>query len=247
MEETGRSIVTADLYTLDASFIFDKLGASGLAGGEDELMALEAKAHLEAALVAFEKQLIRGQLGADADGFLGFEDAVDSLSYNGPILSAGGSEDTSGGGLTSVWFLRLDNSGVKAIAQPEVQVGPRYETFVVTNTSTGAGFVAVGKSVGAWVGLQIGDKYSIGRLCNISTDITGDHGLTDNKIGSLYSQFIPEKKPTHIVMNMRSIEQLRAARIATSPVGTEVPYPDVILGMKIIVSASVSNDESEIV
>ncbi len=240
MSATGRSIVTADLNLLDGSFQFDKLGAGALAGGQDELMALEGQSSLQACLYAFQKQLIRGTVGGDAAGFLGFEDAIDEVTTDVPFQDAGGSGSDE---LTSVWFLRLDNSGVKAVARPQIDMGPRVESFVTT--APGQGYYAVGKSVGAWVGVQIGDKWSLGRLANIGTD-TG-HTLTDKLIGNLYSKFPPEKRPTHIVMNARSIEQLRASKVPVNGIGTQAPYPTTILNMKIIVSTNVSNQEAQIV
>ena len=70
---------------------------------------------------------------------------------------------------------------------------------------------------GPWSGLQVGSAYSVARLCNLTAE--SGKTLDDDLIAELLSSFPSAKPATHLVMNKRSLMQLRNSRTAYRPNG----------------------------
>jgi hypothetical protein len=122
----------------------------------------------------------------------------------------------------------------------EIELG---ETVVVDMLDgTGKHFPAYYTPGSAWCGLQIGGAYDIVRIANLTAD-TGK-GLTDDLIYTALSRFPGGRSPTHIVMNRRSLSQLRKSRTATNATGTPAPIPREVEGIPILVTEAISSTEA---
>tara|TARA_R100000808_G_C2104777_1_gene120750 strand:- start:521 stop:898 length:378 start_codon:yes stop_codon:yes gene_type:complete len=117
------------------------------------------------------------------------------------------------------------------------------ETSVIkaAGSSTGS-FPAYYTGVSAWLGLQVGSAYSIGRICNLTED--SGKGLTDALISQALEKFPSGRGPTHIVMNRRSLGQLQRSRTATSPTGAPAEYPQSVHGVPILTTDAISSTEA---
>jgi hypothetical protein len=93
-----------------------------------------------------------------------------------------------------------------------------------------------------WVGLQMGGKYSIGRIANLTAD--SGKGLTDDLISDLLGEFPVDSQPTILVMNRRSLKQLQQSRTATNSTGAPAPFPQEAFGVPIIVTDQLLSTEA---
>lgn len=231
--------VSIDLKILAASFATDKALADAHGKGPEALIGREAARHLRAAFFEGEKQLLYGT-GNDSDGFLGLVDA-DTVKYKDSelVVDAGGTTpDTA----TSVWFICTngDETEVTAVAGNEgvIEIG---ETIVQRMTDgDGNGYPAYYTPIEGWLGLQIGSKWSVGRIVNLTAQ--AGKGLTD----TLLSQML-EKMPNEVAMigmNRRSRGQLQRSRTTYSPTGMPAPLPTEYEGIPIVVAESIGNTEA---
>ena len=224
----------------------DVVGTIG--GGRLEFEAIhlarEGLRHLKAALVKFEKQVINGTTGAgDAAGFTGFRQAttVDALADAMVVNAAGTTAATA----SSVWAVRIAPDGVcgvykgpsgfelgeTTVQQRVVDPGTDNKTFPTYYTP---GF--------AWMGLQVGSAYDIGRIANVTAD--SGKGMTDALAYTLLSKFPVGFGPTHWLMSRRSVAQLRASRTATNATGAPAPFPTEIEGIPIVVTDAIADTEA---
>lgn len=236
--KSGDTLVTVTLKVLDASFHIDKAIADAYTkGGPPALMAREAQKHLRAALRKGEEQLF---YGADAKGFTSINAAFPNLEAAMLVNAAGGATNDR----TSVYAVRSvsDESGVVAVMGQEGQIV--VEEFVqgVTQDQYNKSFDVYHQSILGWMGLQIGGAKDIGRLCNIGNT----KPLTDALMSQLFELFDESKPPTHFVMNRHALGQLRRSRTATNATGTEAPYPTEWNGVPIIVTGSISSNETAV-
>jgi hypothetical protein len=95
--------------------------------------------------------------------------------------------------------------------------------------------------VQAYLGLQVGSIYSIGRIANLDASA---NGLTDDKISDALSKFPAARPATHLVMNRRSLQQLQSSRTATNPTGAPADFPQSAFGVPIVVTDAVGNSET---
>ena len=94
----------------------------------------------------------------------------------------------------------------------------------------------------AHVGVRVGNKYSVGRIKNVTAQ--AGKTLTDAMIGSLLSKFPVGYMPDALFMSRRSLEQLRASRTATNATGTEAPTPTEAHNVPIIPTDSILDTEA---
>ncbi len=211
--------VSIDLALLDCSFHVDQMYADEYRYGAEAWIARESQRALQAGFFKAEQQLIYGT-SADADGFTGLTDAS---TINGAsdemVVNAGGSTAVS-----SVYLIRsvsaLTDVTLITGNDGDIGIGDTYQQMM-DGSSTGI-FNAYVTPVSAYLGLQIGSIYSIGRVCNIDA---GSNSLTDDLLSDAISKFPAARQPTHLVMNRRSLQQLQASRTATNPTGMPAPFP----------------------
>lgn len=232
-------LVSINLKVLDASFHVIKVLADAYSKGPDAMIAREAKRHLRAAFALAEKQIFNG---LDAKGF---SSLISELSYIGHpmVYSAGGST-----ALTSVWMLRStpDLAGVTVITGRDGNIDIA-ETFVqFIEDANQKKLAAYMTPIEGWLGLQVGNAYSVARAANIDAGGSGGHPLDDDMLSELFALFPEDQPPTHIVMNKRSRKQLQQSRTATSPSGAPAPWPTEWEGIPIISTASITNTETAV-
>jgi hypothetical protein len=236
---SDQSLVTVDLKTLSANVRMDQQIAQAHPAGVEVCMDIEGMLALQNAFSAGEKQLIYGS-SADSNGFTGIAQAatIDGLT-DGMVTNATGTS-----ALTSVYLMRFGEADCELILGRDgnIQQGATFEQMVAD--SSGKLFPAFVRIQEALMSIKVGGIYSLGRICNIGT-ATGKT-LTDALLYQAISTFPSNRGPSVIVMNRRSIYQLRASRTATNPTGTAAPLPTEIEGIPIVVTDSVNNSETAV-
>lgn len=234
------TLVTIDLKILDASFHVDKAVADAYQrGGPAALVAREAKRHIKAAFALAEKQLIYGT-GNDANGFVGLANAatLDGLA-DAMVHGAGGS-----GARTSVYLIRTNDDGTDCtvIAGDEGKLTMGETAVQMVDDGTGKLLPAYATPITGWLGLQIGSQYSVARIANVGTGAT----LTDAMIYKALEKFPASRQPNLIVMNRRSLAELRAARTATNATGAPAPRPTEVEGIPIVTTDALGITETAV-
>ncbi|QDT30931.1 major capsid protein [Thalassoglobus polymorphus] len=236
--------VTVTLKLLDASFGVDIALADGFrgnmdnGGGREAYIAREARAHLKEAFFVAEQQFINGTNNKN-DGFAGLADVLDALE-NAMVLSAAGTTANTG---SSVYLVRTgdDQKDVQAIIGNDGKI-TQDETFSTKAEGSATGhYTELWTPIMGWLGVQVGSAHSVGRICNLTAD--ANKGLTDDLIYDSLETFPASRQPNVIVMNRRSLGQLRKSRTATNQTGAPAPRPTEVDGIPIVVTDAISNTE----
>lgn len=234
-EDTVRTVTCK---ILDASFTIDQALTKIWRGGAQALLDREAMRHLRAGMFWVEKQLFNGATDGDASGFAGFADLMADLS-NANIVGAGGST-----ALTSVYLLRTNPDEVAVCAGYDgvIEVGEATIQRVLDGDSKP--FPAYMVPITAWYALQAGSYLtSAVRIANIDA---GSNTVTDDLIYQGLELFPAGRQPNLIVMNRRSLEQLRNSRTATNGLGTPAPRPIDVEGIPIVVTDGIISTETAV-
>lgn len=228
---------TVETYIVDAQIRADKAVADSYEDGAAAYQAIEASGVMASTLKLLGTQIWYGvgSLG-DSDGFPGALASHDSSM----VVDAGGTTDNVS---TSVW-------GVK--------YGPQYATLVLGNggsmsmsdfvaqqvTDSTNLYTAYCAALTAYPGLQIGNKYCLGRIKKITTDSTKT--LSDAFIAQLLEKFMANLGmfPDALYMTPRSLRQLQSSRTATTPDGKPAPFPVEAFGVPIVVTNQILNTET---
>ena len=240
LDSSVDSVVSIDLKVLDFSWAVDyALAKAWRKGGAPALIAREGLRHLKAALFQFEKQIFYGT-GNDAGGFAGLLDNAqfDALA-DAMVVNAGGSTASTG---SSVWLVTASPDACCSVMREgnPIELG---ETVVIDMLDgSSKHFPAYYTPASTWCGLQIGGANDIVRIANLTED--SGKGLTDDLIYSALSKFPGGRVPTHIVMNRRSLRQLRESRTATNATGAPAPIPREVEGIPILVTEAISSTEA---
>jgi hypothetical protein len=240
LDHSVDTVVSLDLKVLDFSWAVDyALAKAWRKGGAPALIAREGLRHLKAAFFEYEKQIIYG-VGNQAGGFAGLLDnpQFDALADEMVVNATGTTAATA----SSVWLITAGENAMCSVMREgnPIELG---ETVVVDMLDgTGKHFPAYYTPGSAWCGLQIGGAYDIVRIANLTADV--GKGLTDDLIYTALSRFPGGRSPTHIVMNRRSLSQLRKSRTATNATGTPAPIPREVEGIPILVTEAISSTEA---
>lgn len=238
---SDQTLVTVDLKNLSANVRMDQSIAKAHPSGPEVCLDLESFLGLQAAFSAGEKQLFYGD-GAqgNADGFKGLVQAstIDALA-DAMVVNATGAT-----ALTSVYFLRFGEPDVELVLGRDGNItqGATFEQMIPD--ATGKLFPAFCRIQEALMTIKVGGAYSIARICNIG--VAAGKTLTDAMIYSALATFPSNRGPSVMVMNRRSLAQLRASRTATSPTGAPAPVPTEVEGVPIISTESIRNDETAV-
>lgn len=231
-----REAVTLDLKILDASFTFGKDEAESYYAGAEAVLRMEAIEHMKAAYFKLEYQVINGtKNNGVATGFTGFADAK---NLTGKCINATGTT-----ALSSVYLIRNTINDVSLVTNTGLlEVG---ETIVQRADGATTGHMPVYFTpISGWYGVQIGSEVkSLARICNLDATTKG---LTDALLYDAISSFEAGMGPTHIIMNRRSLSQLRKSRTATNATGAPAPIPTEVEGIPIIVTDAISNSETAV-
>lgn len=235
-DKSERTLVTATCKLLDASFTVDT--ALAPLYGRDNLLGMELEMHLRAAFSKLEKQIIYGTIAGDPGDATGFDGLGDNHNAVGTyVIDAGGSAN-----LTSCWVIRSRPNEMAVVAAHDgrIDVGDAQEQRL--DGATGH-YMAYATRVQGWYAVQYGsDVSSAVRVANLSTTNT----LDDDMIFDAISRFPSSKQPDMVVMNRRSLEQLRKSRTATNTTGSPAPTPESVAGLPIIVTDSLAENETEV-
>jgi hypothetical protein len=215
--------------------------------GAEAWKDIEAMGAMKQALIELGSQVFYGT-SVDAKGFPGLA-AIHAALASGITLDAGGTTDNVA---SSVYGINTDVQGVQLVfgSNQTFSLG-EWRIENVEGPVAGTVYPAHVANLTAWVGLQVGSKYSVGRLHSATTDASC--GVTDIKLAELLSKYPVGTRPNYWLMNRRSAYQLQASRFATTiqtgnktSSGVEVysPTPTESNGIPIIITDSLTNTET---
>lgn len=235
--------VSIALQILDASFAEDVAVCNAYTrGGAPAYLARRSKRHLKAAFAGAEKQILYGT-GNDSDGFVGLADAetLDSITHTETVFNAGG---TTVNGASSVYLIRTNDDGndCTVITGQDGQIDISDYVTIEKTDGTGKHYPAFYVPICGWLGLQIGSKYSVVRIANLTAE--SGHTLTDDILSQAMELFPASRGPTLIGMSKRSRGQLQRSRTATNATGAPAPTPTEYEGIPIICSDQIVNTEA---
>ena len=211
---------SVDLKYIDAKVIEDAAACRAYRFGAEAWMNQRTARQIREALFTLEKQIFNGTVGGSADGFLGL---ADSANYNGASVA-------------------LVGSGDQSLSTPNINftVGEIFESVVLGSNSKS--MVAMVRDAGGHLGVQIGSKYAVARIANLTED--SGKGLTDTLLARALALFPASDQPTHICMNRRSLRQLQVSRTTYSPTGMPAPRPTEYEGIPIVVTDAITSTET---
>jgi len=225
-----------ETYIFEPRWECDKAVADAAEDGAEAYIAEEGEAIMEGALQDLCDQFYYGTgAGGNAKGFPGLLAAIDS----GMVVDAGGTTASTG---SSVWAVRW---GLKDSIWVWGQGGAldlrpvRIETLKDVSLNSYDGYV---QSLLARPGLQVGSKFSIGRIKKLTAD--SGKTLTDDLISDLLSLFPAGMKPDRLLMSRRSLKQLQQSRTATNPTGAPAPFPSEAFGVLIAPTDAIVDTEA---
>jgi hypothetical protein len=237
---SDQALVTVDLKNLSANIRFDKQVYRTMPS-PDEFMAEQGRLAFIEAFKMAEKQILYGTTASlgQTDGFTGLLQATTVATIaGGAVLSAGGSAAR-----TSVLLVKFGASDIELIVGNDgvLEIGDDFEQLVADGT--GKLFPAICRNQEGMLSVKAGAKYSMVRIANVGT--AANTTVTDALIYDAMELF-PEDQPDLIIMNKRSVGQLRKSRTATTVKGTPAPYPTEVEGIPILVTPNLSNAEAAV-
>ena len=233
------TVVTVDCKILDFSWKVDYAVANSWRKGPEDLIMREGIRHLAAALFKIEQQCLYGTTSpGDSAGFAGFLTStyLDALADD-MCIGAGG---TTASQQSSVYGVRVgfDDCRLVTPSTMGIQLG---ETIVTESNE--ANYPVYYTPASMYIGFQMGGKYSVGRIANISTT-TDSKPLTDDHLSDLISLFPANMGPQMFVMNRTRLKDLQQGRTATNPTGAPAPFPDSAFNVPIIVTDALVDTEA---
>lgn len=238
---------TVECFVIDSQIAADKaLADVWEPGGAPAYQAIEAQGVTEATMRRIAKSIYYGNSTAavaaglgDAKGFPGFIDCYDATASH--EVDATGTT-----ALSSVWAVKLGMKDVHIITggNTTLDLLPEWRIQSI-NDADGNAFTAYLNSLMGWAGLQVGSLHSLVRIKALGTD--NGKGMTDTLGQQAIELFPSGVMPDYFVMNRRSRRQLHASRQAIAAAGGrlpgEVPIPQDIEGVPILVTDAISNAE----
>lgn len=235
VDHTNYTKVTEALGILDATSQIDVAVAKSDPLGWQHAVTMEAMSHLRSAFKSYEDQLLNNTDGTNGfTGFAGFT-TLDAVA-DGMVYNAGG---VTGTDQSSVWAIKTGLRDCILTVGNDGMIEMGETTIQRVAGATGFYDAYVTPAV-AWVGVQAGTAYSVGRIANLDGTAT----LTDDMISELLSLFPANDRPDLLVMSKRSHKQLQQARTATNPTGAPAPFPSEAFGVRIVISDQVSDTEA---
>lgn len=237
-----------ETFILSGNVRADVAVASAYEDGPEAWKAIEASGVMAQSMIELGSQIYYG-LSTDANGFPGLQaiHTAYSATLTEPLtVDAGGTTANTGSSVYGVKFGPQDCQLIFG-SNTTFELGEWFQQMVNDGT-VGQDYLAHVASLNAWVGLQVGSVYSVGRLKDATED--AGKGVTDAKLAELLSKYPVGKRPDAWFMNRRSAFQLQTSRSATSNTSgnaSTAPYaalPDSALGIPIIITDSIVNTEA---
>ena len=234
-DKTDYTKITEDLSYLDFTSQMDVAVAESDIRGWEACVAEEAQSHLRAAMSVLEKQILND---TDSGSFTGFA-ALGTLdaAADEMVVDAGGA--TAG---TSVYAIRFGPEDVQLTvgASGSMSLGGTYKQQVEAVGSADTFYQAYITPGHFWVGVQVANTRSVGRIASINSGAP----LTDDLISDLLGKFPVSRWPSVLVMNRTAWQQLQDSRTATNVTGAPAPFPNQSFGVPIVVTDSLLDTEA---
>jgi hypothetical protein len=226
-----------ECYILSGAVQADVAVARAYEDGEQAWKDVESIGVMRQAMIELGSQVIYGT-SVDSKGFPGLQ-AIHTAFNSGLVVGAGGST-----ALSSVYGINTDTQGVQLVFGS----GTTFELgeWRIENVGTSSVYPAHVANLTAWVGMQVGSKYSVGRLSAVGSD--SGAGVTDARLAELLSKYPVGYRPNYWLMNRRSAFQLQSSRSTAfsalgskSATGAEVfaPLPLESNGIPIVITDSI--------
>lgn len=224
-----------ECFILNPRWECDKAIADSYEDGAAAYISLEANGMMEAATIALCSQFYYGT-GSDAKGFPGLLASLDTTNM---VVDAAGTTDNTA---SSLWAVRFGPQDVQWIwgNNGSMTVSPVSEARVLDGSSNP--YTAYVQEMLARPGLQVGNKWAIGRIKKLTAD--SGKGLTDTLIATLLSKFPVGRGPDILLCSRRSLQQLRASRTATNATGAPAPFPTEAFGVPLVPTDAITDTEA---
>ena len=233
-----------ECYILSGAVQADVAVARAYEDGEQAWKDIESVGVMRQAMIELGSQVIYGT-SHQAKGFPGLQ-AIHTAFNSGLVVDAGG---TTAATASSVYGINTDTQGVQLV----FGAGTTFELgeWRIENVGTSSVYPAHVANLTAWVGMQVGSKYSVGRLKDATAD--SGMGVTDAKLAELLSKYPVGYRPNYWLMNRRSAYQLQVSRSASTvqngvktSSGAEIfaPLPTESNGIPIVITDSIGNTEA---
>ena len=233
------TVVTSTCTILDFSWRVDYAVANAWRKGPEDLIAREGIRHLAAALFVLEQQVIYGTTSpGDSAGFTGFLQStdLDALADAMVINGAG----TTASQQSSLYAIKAGDNDCKLVT-PMAQGVNLGDTIITEANDTNYPVYYTPASM--YIGLQLGGKYSIGRIANLSVT-TDTKPLTDDLIADLLAAFPAGMGPDFMITNRTMRKELQQGRTATNPTGSPAPFPDSAFGVPLFTTDAITITEA---
>lgn len=225
------TVTSVTCTILDFSWRVDYAVANAWRRGPEDLIAREGLRHLGAALFKIEQQIIYGTTSpGSSSGFNGFlnNTNLDALADD-MVINGGGTTATE---QTSLYAIRAGDNDVKLVT-PMARGIMLGETIVTEANDSNHPVYYTPASM--YIGLQMGGKYSVGRIANLSVT-TDTKPLTDDLISDVLAQFPSGMGPNFMCCHRTMRKELQQGRTATNTTGAPAPFPDSAFGVELFTS-----------
>ena len=153
------------------------------------------------------------------------------------VIGAGG---TTAAEQSSLYAIKAGDNDVKLVT-PMSQGVTLGDTIVTEANDTNHPVYYTPASL--YIGLQLGGKYSIGRIANLSVT-TDTKPLTDDLISDLLAVFPAGSLPDFMITNRTMRKELQQGRTATNPTGSPAPFPDSAFGVPLFTTDAITITEA---
>jgi hypothetical protein len=241
--------ISVTLKYLDAKVIEDAAEAKAYRFGAEAWMDHRTKRQLRQALYTLEKQIWYGTVHGDGSGFAGIaNDANYNGASDGQVVNAAG---TAAGTGSSVFLIAStpDDAAFALVGAGDAGVSGPNINFTISETfqsvvlgANSKSMTAMVRDAGAHLGVQVGSKYAVVRIANLTAD--SGKGLTDSLLADAMGKFPSGMMPTMICCSRRSLTQLRKSRTTYNPTGQYATLPQEFDGVPIITTDSIIDTET---
>src|SRR5690606_4710527 len=144
---------------------------------------------------------------------------------------------------TSIFLLRTGIDDFALVAGNDGNIEIEEATVQRINGASVGWLNAYVTPIQAWYAAQFGSVHAAVRIANIDD---GSNTVNDDLTYEAISLFPTSRQPNLIVMNRRSLEQLRNSRTSTNATGAPAPRPTDVEGIPIVVTDAIVNAESQV-
>jgi hypothetical protein len=219
--------VTVQMYFFDAQMQIDEQ----LVSADPELLIDEGIGAVRGSMINLGQQIFSG-VAKDAKGFDGFKNQVASEM----IVDATGTGDTE-----TVYFVVEGLQGVHIPMNSNTMLTLGEWMKQMVQDSSGNSFKAYVNNLSAWLGLQLGHKYAVGAIKNVSTA----KPLTDALGAELLAKFPTGMVPTRCYMSRAAKLGLQKSRSSVGATKTNAagdsfaPSPTLLADVPIVTTDSI--------